>query len=53
MRKLAFCCELDMFMASGDDDKILALKPMNCPGHVQIYKQGIKATTIIAITINN
>ncbi len=33
----------NMFMASGDDDKILALKPMNCPGHVQIYKQGIKS----------
>jgi threonyl-tRNA synthetase len=32
-----------MFMAKGDDDKILALKPMNCPGHVQIYKQGLKS----------
>ncbi len=32
-----------MFMAKGDDEKILALKPMNCPGHVQIYKQGLKS----------
>ena len=32
-----------MFMAKGDDDKTLALKPMNCPGHVQIYKQGLKS----------
>ena len=32
-----------MFMAKGDDDKVLALKPMNCPGHVQIYKQGLKS----------
>ncbi|MDB2700875.1 threonine--tRNA ligase [Alphaproteobacteria bacterium] len=32
-----------MFMAKGDEDKILALKPMNCPGHVQIYKQGLKS----------
>ena len=32
-----------MFMAKGDDEKTLALKPMNCPGHVQIYKQGLKS----------
>jgi len=32
-----------MFMAKGDDEKVLALKPMNCPGHVQIYKQGLKS----------
>ena len=30
-------------MAKGEDNKTLALKPMNCPGHVQIYKQGLKA----------
>ncbi|MDC1086401.1 threonine--tRNA ligase [Alphaproteobacteria bacterium] len=33
----------NMFMAKGDDEKTLALKPMNCPGHVQIYKQGLKS----------
>ncbi|MEY4464025.1 MAG: Threonyl-tRNA synthetase [Pseudomonadota bacterium] len=32
----------DMF-ALETDDKILALKPMNCPCHVQIFKQGIKS----------
>jgi threonyl-tRNA synthetase len=32
-----------MFTANADDDKVLALKPMNCPGHVQIYRQGIKS----------
>ena len=32
-----------MFMAKGDEEKTLALKPMNCPGHVQIYKQGLKS----------
>ena len=32
-----------MFMAKGDEDKTLALKPMNCPCHVQIYKQGLKS----------
>ncbi len=25
------------------EDKILGLKPMNCPGHVQIFRQGIKS----------
>ncbi len=33
----------NMFTAESEDDRILALKPMNCPGHVQIYKQGIKS----------
>lgn len=28
---------------SDADDKVLALKPMNCPGHIQIFKQGIKS----------
>ncbi len=32
----------DMF-ALKTDDKTLALKPMNCPCHVQIFKQGIKS----------
>jgi len=25
------------------DDRIFALKPMNCPGHVQIFKHGLKS----------
>ena len=25
------------------EDKLLALKPMNCPGHVQIFKQGMRS----------
>ena len=33
----------NMFIAESEDERILALKPMNCPGHVQIYKQGIKS----------
>ena len=32
-----------MFTANADEDKVLALKPMNCPGHVQVYKQGVKS----------
>jgi threonyl-tRNA synthetase len=26
-----------------EDKRVFALKPMNCPGHVQIYKQGVKS----------
>lgn len=26
-----------------DEDKVLAIKPMNCPCHVQIFKQGLKS----------
>ena len=26
-----------------DDDRVYALKPMNCPGHVQIFKHGLKS----------
>ena len=29
-----------MFTAVSDDDRILAVKPMNCPAHVQIFRQG-------------
>ena len=32
----------DMFF-SESENKTLAVKPMNCPGHVQIYNQGIKS----------
>ena len=31
-----------MFTAESED-RILALKPMNCPGHVQIFRQGLKS----------
>lgn len=33
----------NMFTAQTADDRTLALKPMNCPGHVQIYRQGVKS----------
>lgn len=32
----------DAEVISGDSD-LMALKPMNCPAHVQIFKQGIKS----------
>ncbi len=33
----------DMFALNLSPDKVLALKPMNCPCHVQIFKQQIKS----------
>lgn len=33
----------NMFVVDDEADKQLALKPMNCPCHVQIFKQGIKS----------
>lgn len=33
----------NMFITQTEDDRIFALKPMNCPGHVQIYKDGLKS----------
>ena len=33
----------NMFTAEAEDDRTLALKPMNCPCHVQIFRQGIKS----------
>jgi threonyl-tRNA synthetase len=33
----------NMFLTKTEDDRIFALKPMNCPGHVQIFKNGLKS----------
>jgi len=31
----------NMFTTETEDGRIYAIKPMNCPGHVQVFKQGI------------
>ena len=33
----------NMYSVQADEDKVLAIKPMNCPCHVQIFKQGLKS----------
>jgi threonyl-tRNA synthetase len=38
----------NMFQATSageetDDERIFAIKPMNCPGHIQIFKHGLKS----------
>jgi threonyl-tRNA synthetase len=32
-----------MFIVQDDENHVLAVKPMNCPGHVQIFRQGLKS----------
>jgi len=33
----------NMFVTTTEDERIFALKPMNCPGHIQIFKNGLKS----------
>lgn len=33
----------NMFVTQTEDDRVFALKPMNCPGHIQIFKNGLKS----------
>jgi threonyl-tRNA synthetase len=33
----------NMFLTKTPDERVYAIKPMNCPGHVQIFKQGIRS----------
>ena len=33
----------NMFTTQTEDERVFALKPMNCPGHILIYKQGVKS----------
>ena len=44
-RENMFVTEIDETDGAGDgtNRRMLALKPMNCPGHVQIFRQGIKS----------
>jgi threonyl-tRNA synthetase len=33
----------NMFTSERDEDRVLALKPMNCPGHVCVFNQGLRS----------
>jgi threonyl-tRNA synthetase len=33
----------NMFMTATPDERVFAIKPMNCPGHVQVFNQGLKS----------
>ena len=33
----------NMFVTQTEDDRVFALKPMNCPGHMSMFAQGVKS----------
>ena len=33
----------NMYTSETPDEKVFAIKPMNCPGHIQIFNQGLKS----------
>ncbi len=33
----------NMFITETEDERVFAIKPMNCPGHVQIFKNGLRS----------
>jgi threonyl-tRNA synthetase len=33
----------NMFMTQTPDERVFALKPMNCPGHIQVFNQGLRS----------
>ncbi|MBI4967166.1 MAG: threonine--tRNA ligase [Rhodospirillales bacterium] len=33
----------NMFFTQTEDERVFAIKPMNCPGGIQVFKQGIKS----------
>src|SRR6195256_4728190 len=33
----------NMYMTRTPDDRTFAIKPMNCPGHIQVFKQGLRS----------
>ena len=32
-----------MYTSETPDEKVFAIKPMNCPGHIQVFNQGLKS----------
>jgi threonyl-tRNA synthetase len=33
----------NMYLTTTPDERTFAIKPMNCPGHVQVFKQGLRS----------
>src|SRR6202047_102748 len=33
----------NMYMTHTPDDRTFAIKPMNCPGHIQVFRQGLRS----------
>ena len=34
---------INMYTSETPDEKVFAIKPMNCPGHIQVFNQGLKS----------
>ncbi|MDC0569612.1 threonine--tRNA ligase [Candidatus Pelagibacter sp.] len=41
-----------MYTSQTPDEKIFAIKPMNCPGHVQVFNQGLKSYRDLPLRIS-
>jgi threonyl-tRNA synthetase len=41
-----------MYTSQTPDKKVFAIKPMNCPGHVQIFNQGLKSYRDLPLRIS-
>ncbi len=41
----------NMYTSQTPDERVFALKPMNCPGHVQVFKNGLKSYRDLPIKI--
>jgi threonyl-tRNA synthetase len=33
----------NMYMTQTPDERVFAIKPMNCPGHIQVFRQGLRS----------
>jgi threonyl-tRNA synthetase len=33
----------NMYMTTTPDERVFAIKPMNCPGHIQVFRQGLRS----------
>jgi len=41
-----------MYTSKTPDEKIFAIKPMNCPGHIQVFNQGLKSYRDLPLRIS-
>ncbi len=41
-----------MYTSKTPDEKVFAIKPMNCPGHVQVFNQGLKSYRDLPLRIS-
>ncbi|GIS77912.1 MAG: hypothetical protein CM1200mP13_12710 [Candidatus Pelagibacterales bacterium] len=42
--------EKNMYTSETPDEKVFAIKPMNCPGHIQVFNKGLKKLQRSSVT---